>query len=190
MDFELIRTKIKRSIEPDARSLDHASIQHLLRERSERLAEEPTEVQRSLAYEVIEIQRASAALGLPCSRVTEIRRVRLCALPHTPPTVSGIFHIRGKASCAIDLQPLVGASTPLEHGDHCLVAMLADPRGQVGLRIDEVIGLRRVYADEIDDDAGLERSDFFAAVTSDLLAIVDVSRLLERREFLMTRPQS
>lgn len=189
MDFEGIQTRIQRSLSLDSGSLDDEATRLLLLKQTARYAEAPIEIHRELAHEVIEVRRAGALVGLPRARVKEIRNVSLCLLPHMPPSMQGIFHIRGKVACAIDLQPLLGDATPLGHGDRCMVAMLTDPRGDVGLRVDDVIGLRRVYADEI-DDAQLERSDFVTAVTQDLLVIMDVSRLLDRPEFTMTRPGS
>lgn len=190
MDFKQIRDRIQGSLELDYGSLDDPASAALMRERTARLAEPPRETSRELAHEIIEIVRAGGRLGLPRERVKEIRVVRLCRLPHAPPTVSGIFHVRGRVLCAIDIQPLLGEATPLEHGAHCMVALLEDPRGDLGLRIDDVRGLRPVYRDEIDDSAELGRSDFFTAVTRDLLAIVDIASLLERREFSVTRNDS
>ena len=189
MDFETTHARLRRSLEHEDGSLDDEATKQLLRERAARFAEAPSESERELAHEVIEVWRAGSRIGLPRARVKEIRVVSLCLLPGTPPTLPGIFHIRGKALCAIDLQPLLGTATPLAHRGRCMIAVLAHPRGDIGLRIDDVVGLRCVYADELDDgddSAGIEHSDFFTAVTKDLLAIVDVSRMLGHREFTMT----
>lgn len=181
MDLELIREQLERG--SDAR-IDAAN-EALLRERTARLAEAPAEPTRELAHEVVEVARAGGRFGLPRACVKEVRRVRLCRLPHTPPTVPGVFHVRGRVLSALDIQPLLGEAEPPAHGERCLVAMLTSARGQLGLLIDAVHGLRPVYRDELDGGAELGRSEFLIGVTHDLLALVDISRLLERGEFIV-----
>jgi chemotaxis signal transduction protein len=187
MDFELIRDRIRDSLDPELGALDVAATEALLRERAARFAEVSRESSREQVYEVIDVERAGSRLGLPRERVREIRVVRLCRLPHLPPTLPGIFHIRGRVLPALDIQPLLDELTPLEHDARCMVAMLTDPRGELGLCIDDVHGLRPVYRDELDGSAELGCSEFFTVVTRDLLAIVNVASLLEHHEFTVSR---
>lgn len=186
MNFDTLRDRIQRSLDSELDSLDDPEIAGLMRERTARFAEAPRESSRELLAQVVEVRRGDGRLGLPRARVKEIRSVRLCRLPHMPRTLPGVFHLRGRVLPALDLQPLLGEFTSYEQGARCTVAVLSDPRGNLGLCIDEVRGLRLVYADEIDGNAELGRNDFITAVTRDLLALIDVDKLLAHDEFSLS----
>lgn len=174
--------------QPHGGMLDDPENAALLRERTLRYAEPLHERERERVDEVIEVTRAGARLGLPRRMIRELRVVRMCRLPQTPPTLPGIFHVRGRVCCALDLQPLLGEGEAIEHGARCMIALLADPHASLGLCIDEVEGLREIYRDEIDAEVELGRSDFISAVTPDLLSILDIERLLAREEFSLSPP--
>jgi chemotaxis signal transduction protein len=181
----LSQTKIAANLAMPSRESAEAALDALLRERARKLAQSVQADAATPLHRVIAVRRGRAVWGLLNPAVKEVRRVRICALPHTPPTITGLFHVRGRAFCALDLQPLVGAPAPLEHDEECLVAMLEGPEGRAGLRIDEVLGAREVFAEDLRpglDDGALE---FVIAVTKDLTSIIDVPRLLSRPEFTM-----
>lgn len=141
--------------------------------------------ERSVYREVTVVRRAGTTLGLPTQCVQEIRRVSLTALPHATDTVSGLFQIRGQVHVMLDIGPLLGASAPLRAGEASLVALIEGAPGRIGLRIDEAVGPRTVFDDELDHDIALGRNDFVAAVTRDLLAVVDCDALLARPEIYL-----
>lgn len=140
---------------------------------------------RSIFREVTVVRRAGTTLGLPTQSVQEIRRVTLTALPHASHTVVGLFQIRGQVHVIIDIGPLLGTAAPLRPGEATLVALVEGPQGRIGLRIDEAVGPRTVFDDELDHDIALGRNDFVAAVTRDLLAVVDCDALLARPEIYL-----
>lgn len=141
--------------------------------------------ERKILREVTVVRRAGTTLGLPTQSVQEIRRVTLTALPHASTTVIGLFQIRGQVHVMLDIGPLLGDATPLRAGEASLVALVEGAQGRIGLRIDEAIGPRIVYEDELDADIAAGRNDFVSAVTRDLLAVVDCDALLARPEIYL-----
>jgi chemotaxis signal transduction protein len=162
-----------------------AALEHLLRERARKLAVTAHEDSATPLHAIIAVRRGLATWGLVTPAVKEVRRVRVCVLPHTPATVTGLFHVRGKVYCALDLQPLVGPAEPLEHDEECLVAMVEGPQGRAGLRIDEVIGASEVFAQDLRHGIDDVSAEFVVGVTKNLISIIDVPRLLARPEFTM-----
>lgn len=160
--------------------------QRVLVERATALANRRKRAaERKIYREVTVVRRAATTLGLPTERVQEIRRVQLTALPHSNATVVGLFQIRGQVHVMVDVGPLLGVAAPLKAGESTLVALIEGEQGRIGLRIDEAVGPRTVYEDELDNDIAARRNDFVAAVTRDLLAVVDCGVLLARPEIYL-----
>lgn len=169
----------------EPRAIDPETLRILTERAAALAARRKKAAERSVFREVTVVRRAGATLGLPTQCVQEIRRVQLTALPQATDTVIGLFQIRGQVHVMLDIAPLLGAATPLRAGEPTLVALVEGAQGRIGLRIDEAVGPRIIFNDELDNDIAAGRNDFVAAVTRDLLAVVDCDALLARPEIYL-----
>lgn len=189
VNFQEVRDSIYKAQQMlDGVVLDAAGQQKLLEARAARFAEDrSSDLHKSAKYSVIEVRRGEHRLGLPSSAMREVRTVKICVLPHSRSTIVGLFHIRGETFCAIDLLPMLRAADPvvLAHGDNCMVAVVENENGKIGLRIDEVIGPRTIAEDEVANELDEAGIDFIEAVTDDLLSVVELDKLLSRSEVIM-----
>jgi chemotaxis signal transduction protein len=157
-----------------------------LRERAERLADRTRQTAtRTAVADLTVMRRDGAHFGIETRNVQEVRNVELVTIPGATPVVPGLFQIRGQLYCMVDLLALLKTAPPLAHGVSTLVAVVEGPQGKIGLRIDESLGRRTVYADEVDNALERNKSDFVAFLTRDLLSAVDLAALFRRPELLI-----
>lgn len=177
--------KTKATAETLAQSMDRGLSPEdidLLRRRAKRLAEADDKIERQQVCSVIAVTRRDSIIGLPVERVREIRKVRNCRLQGLPAACLGVFQIRGQGFSMIDLRAIHGDVEALETGSETLVALLTGPKGDLGLRIDGIIGPREIFEDELDHGADRDRSRLMQMVTTDLLAVLDIDELFIQPE--------
>jgi hypothetical protein len=56
--------------------------------------------------------------------------------------------------------------------------LISGPPGELGLEIDEVLGARTIYTDEIASGLHEQRAGFISHVTRDLVHIIDTGALM------------
>lgn len=177
VDFEALRTRMRESMER-LTGVGGASQETQLRERGKRLAAlRLRSPDRHVAAQIIVVRRERALLGLPVSHTDEVREVSVSRLPVPCHHIVGLFQLRGRLHCLVDLQPFVGASTELRHGEHTLAILVHGARGPLGIRVDEVVGPRTVFADEIDTSQRDRRLEHVRHVTRDCVELIDVDTL-------------
>lgn len=186
VDFDALRARLGASFE---RLDDAANVERVLRARARSAAARALEVvEREVVAGVVVVRRARSTWGIPMASLEEVREVLVTRLPHASPTVVGLFHRRGQIASLVDLQPLVGPSDALGHGDRVLVAVVRSGSHVLGLRIDEVVGPRDVYADEVDTASVERRLAIVARVTRDCVEILDVPAIFEARALRLEAP--
>jgi chemotaxis signal transduction protein len=150
-----------------------------LRQRTVRLAERQLEqTSRVPAHEVIVVRIGQTLVGAPVLATNEARQVQVVRCPGATEVVVGVFQIRGRTFGLVNLDPVFHA-TAQEHVDKTnLVLVLSGRPGELGILIDEVLGFREVFADEIDESAPRGDIQFVSDVTRDLVHILDVESLL------------
>lgn len=134
-------------------------------------------------FEVAACTVGSERFGFPVRHLREIVPLpKVTRLPHSPPWVLGVAHVRGTLLSVIDLGRLCtvrGASL------HKHLAVVQAPDGPIGFTVDEVLACRPVSASILEPDAR-ERSDHRAlGVTRDLLVVLDVPKLLASPELII-----
>ena len=135
-------------------------------------------------FEVAACTVGSERFGFPVPHLREIVPLpKVTRLPHTPPWMLGVAHVRGTLLSVIDLGRLCtvrGASL------HKHLAVVQAPEGPIGFTVDEVLACRPVSASILEPDAR-ERADHRAAlgVTRDLLVVLDVPKLLASPELIV-----
>ena len=111
-------------------------------------------------------------------------------LPGLPPTILGAVQNNGALLAAVDLSRLFGID---DIGDCSFLAVISHPSGRkLGLPVDEVIGFREVYEDELAERFFGRKSSGknpVFATTKDLVVLIDVARMFQSDEIVAKRAQ-
>jgi chemotaxis signal transduction protein len=184
IDFERARNRLAEQQRHLERGLGAEARRALLEERARRVASRSRRAEhRELLADVVAVRRGRELWGFPLGAVREVRKLALCALPGLGGVLQGLVHLRGEAVSVVDLGALTGIPTPSVHGEELLAVLVAGRPGTLAVRVDEVLGRRSVWSDECEGAGeGDRQHDFVAAMTRDLLAVIDVERLLARPE--------
>jgi chemotaxis signal transduction protein len=187
LNFDELKQRLRESVDRLGTHGDAAQVEWVLRQRTRQLASHGSNVTiRRQVGEVVVVRRAQSQFGFPIQDVDEVREVVVGRLPHRSPHICGLFQLRGQVSCLVDLQPFVGATTELDHHERTLAIVVRAPGGNLGVRIDEVLGPRVLHADEMDPGHRDGRLEFVSAVTRDCVEVVDVATLLASPALKMT----
>ncbi len=150
-----------------------------LLQRTARLAERQLEhTSRVPAHEVIVVRIGQTLVGAPVLATNEARRVQVVRCPGATEIVIGVFQIRGRTFGLVNLDPIFHSQTQKHVEKTNLVLVLSGGPGELGILIDEVLGFREVFADEIDESAPHGDIQFVSDITRDLVHILDVESLL------------
>ncbi|MCP4899279.1 MAG: chemotaxis protein CheW [bacterium] len=157
--------------------------QALLREHAKALANRRLETaEHDVVADVVLVRRSDTLLAIPIEATHEVRATEFSKVPGSTEFVIGTFQIRGRTHGLVDLAPFFGIADPLNHGDRVLIALVHGSSGDMGLRIDEIVGPRQVFLDEIDEGLGEHNLGFVTHVTKDLAHVIDVERLMATSE--------
>jgi len=164
---------------------DPEAIQRILNARAVQLAASVAEgVRADDDLEVAACTVGGERFGFPVRHLREIVPLpKVTRLPHTPPWVLGVAHVRGTLLSVIDLGRLCtvrGVSL------HRHLAVVQAPEGPIGFTVDEVLACRSVSASILEPDSR-DRSDQRATlgVTADLLVVLDIPKLLASPELVV-----
>ncbi len=158
----------------------------LLIERAALLARPPVVDKVESVLDVVVVQVGSESIGLPSESVWGMfDDVRLTQVPGAPRWMAGLAQVRGELISVAHLSHWLGSSRSMESG---VVAVLSDARGLLGMLVDAVLGFRDIQSEELSQElsAKATRPDGpFAAVTKDLVTIVDVRRLFSDPQLIV-----
>lgn len=178
IDFQQLRQRLQTSLDRLKAGSKSADADQVLRQRARHFAALRLESDvRDVLLEAIVVRRSESLLAFPIETAIEVREVVSTRLPHRTRHVCGLFQLRGKVHCLVDLQPFIGPATELAHRDHTLALLIQGQPGLLGLRIDEVLGPRTFYVDELDTGSRDKRLEFVTDVTRDCIEIIDVYTL-------------
>lgn len=190
IDLDAMRARLRRSAERLEGRDDRDAVERALRERARRLAARDNDAHDpAIVAHVVAVRRARSLLGFPILRVGEVRDVRVTRLPRLDHRhhVCGLFQLRGQVHCLVDIQPFIGASEELQHGDITLAVLVEGPHGPLGVRVDEVLGVRAIDARELDPSERERRLAFVSCVTRDCVEVIDVDMLFASAELSVGR---
>lgn len=164
--------------------------EEILRMRAERLARDDhdAEVRRG-GFEVALVAAGRERFGVPVTGLREILPVPpITRLPGTPPWMLGLTQVRGELVGVVDLGGWLGVRDP---DDEPAYLVLVEGRGDgpLGMTVTEVLGFRRVHAEDLQRDTDRAPDALEGAVsgmTRDLIVILDLPRLLERPELVLS----
>jgi chemotaxis signal transduction protein len=187
VDFDRLRERLRDAFGDGEQDDRDGRVEQVLQERITRLASRRLEVEeRELVDEVIVLRRGGILLATPTWATREVRSVEVAGLPGATDVVKGIFQIRGRTFGLVDLAPFFGETSAIGHGQKTLVALVSGAPGDLGLRIDEILGPRRIHKDEIDEGLRQRALGFVSHVTTDLIHILDVDAVMASPEVRIT----
>ncbi|MDH5491956.1 MAG: chemotaxis protein CheW [Myxococcales bacterium] len=157
----------------------------ILRERAERLAAHGDRGgTRKVHLEIAIVSVGDERFGIPASGLREISALpSLTRLPGLPAWIRGITHARGELVSVVDLARWFEVKTDREPA---FMVLLKAESGMLGLTVEEVLGFRPLHTDELGGADRAEQADRpISAVTNDLIAILDLDRLLGSEDLLV-----
>jgi len=165
--------------------VSEARAEDILRQRADKYARlDEREAAREIVDTVVVMGVGGQKIGVSVKHLEVIGKAPPIAhLPGLPPMVRGVLQHRGELLAAVDIGRWLG--TPGKPS-HAFLAIIegADKR-KICLLVDQVLGFREVAEGEIVESFfGNEKSEGrpVSGTTRDLVAIVDVERLLQSQE--------
>lgn len=160
-------------------------VEQLLARRAEVLARRADRTERELLARVVSLKAGGQRFGVPVTAFEELMPMRPIAhLASLPPWLAGLVQVRGELVSVLDLAQwfqVPGASSPR------VLALLSDEGRLLAVLVDEVLGFRDVYADEV--SGSLARGDASArpvlAVTNDLELVLDPRQLFSHPDVVL-----
>ena len=136
------------------------------------------------------MRRGDLVFATPVLATREVRQVQVARLPGSGEVIVGLFQLRGRTCSLVDIAPIAGPTEALTHAAESLVVVVSASPGDLGLRIDEVIGPRTIFIDEIDEGLDERTLKFVSHMTRDLVHVLDVEALMASPEVRITGRQS
>jgi purine-binding chemotaxis protein CheW len=162
------------------RSRPHADAEATLAQRARDLAKArarsaPDEILTTVVLVRLDTER----LGLPAEHMQGVyENVAVTELMGTPPWIAGVAQVRGELMSVVHLSHWLGQSSTSAHP---VIAVVVAPRGPIGFLVDEVLDSRDVLQGDVSrlltQQAQRDHRPI-RAVTNDLVAILDIDRLL------------
>jgi purine-binding chemotaxis protein CheW len=106
-------------------------------------------------------------------------------VPSSPPAVAGVLNVRGDLVAVVDLAAALGlGETALPDsrapGD-ALVVLVESSHGNVGILVDEVLGVRRLALSQLDQP--LARDEAARGVADGAIVLLELEHLLSAQRF-------
>jgi chemotaxis signal transduction protein len=154
----------------------------IMAQRAQKLAQTTESTHRTIEATVAVLVVGEQKLGVPAAELREIVPAPPVArLPALPPWLLGLAQIRGELISVVDTGRLFHST---EQTGPRFVAVIETSRGPVALAVDQVVGLRHLYADDIAESVHLgdaDREQMIRFTTNDLVSVLDVERLVSNR---------
>lgn len=105
----------------------------------------------------------------------------LTPVPCTPPHVAGILNVRGEVVAVLDLAAALGLAGSPKVSGRGQVMLVELPRLQVGLLVEEVLGVHRLLPDKL--DRSLSGSEFTRGIAEGTTVLLNLEQLLSSERF-------
>ena len=161
----------------------------VLRARARALARRPdAHPGEEASLDVLEFRLGAERYAVETRHVTEVLALgMLTPLPCTPPFVAGIVNVRGRIMMVLNLKKFFGLPDCGLTDLHRIMRLQADGM-EMGLLADASTGMRRIALDQLHAPpatlSGI-RADYLRGVTSDLLIVLDMARILADPGFIV-----
>jgi purine-binding chemotaxis protein CheW len=167
---------------PNAERFDAERAARVLRARARQLAAAPADGHRPDGVDVLVCRVGAEQYAVALDVLRRLQPARgLTPLPCTPPFVAGLLNVRGALVTVLDLGVALGLRAAPTVEPTSQVLLVEVPRGEVGLLVDEALGVEQVPR------AGLAESlsgrDFATGVADARTVLLAVDRLLADTRF-------
>lgn len=138
--------------------------------------------------EVVEFLLAEERYGIETNYIREVYPLReLAAVPCTPAFVLGVTNVRGRVVSVLDIGKFLDLpQKSLTELDKIIVVQ--NGRMELGIRADAILGIRSIPLDELQPSpptlAGI-RERYLKGLTKELVAILDIERLLSDKRIIV-----
>ena len=166
----------------------------ILKDRARLIAQKvETRAQPGDTITVLEFQLESEKYAINISLIQEVCILKDYArLPGLVTYLMGIMNLRGRIIAIVDLKNLF--EMPRKGlAYHNKVIVISNETMIMGLVADEIIGLRSIALKPLQNDLHTlsgKRAEYFAGVTSDWTAILDVGKILADKSLVVNEPFS
>ncbi len=168
-----------------------ARYEEILERRARALAQVGEENQRELETIAALVAIGPESFGIPVKDLREIIQTPIIArLPNLPAWMPGVVQIRGELISVVDTARWFGIAAGSKA---TYLAVIDGPSGPLGLLVDAVLGFREIFEDEIATTFSRDetsRGRPIRAITKDLVALVDVERLLSDNQIVVDHSES
>jgi purine-binding chemotaxis protein CheW len=129
---------------------DEQRLHEVLMERARQLAIIGVEKRQDAEIALLVFLLESEQYGIPLAALRSIQPARgLTPVPRTPPRIAGVLNVRGEIVAVVDLAVVLGLRTA-SMPEHPQVVLVDGPDGQVGLLVDEILGVRSIPMTDIE----------------------------------------
>ena len=178
MNWDQARSQLRRNevaleeaLAPSPRHIETVFHQRGLQLAKRRSHERPAIAGRP----VLVCRLAREHFGIELKDLAEVLRFTGCTpVPGAPPQFLGVIHLRGEIRPVLDLGRVLAGSEIADQRTG-FVVMLRQKRREIGLRVDQIEGLRQIQPEEL---ALSEPGNYVKGLTSDALMLLSMETLL------------
>jgi purine-binding chemotaxis protein CheW len=159
-----------------------ALAQRLLDERAAQLARNPTITpETGTDVMLFRLGREQFAVEMSVLRATQPAR-GLTPVPSTPAHIAGVLNVRGEIVTVLDLGAVLGiARAPSDEDTYVLLA--DGPEGQVGLLVDEVVGMHQLSSTRV--AATLSTSTYASAIGETRFSLLHLDHVFNKANLVV-----
>jgi purine-binding chemotaxis protein CheW len=161
----------------------------ILKARAQELAlESGDESASEETVEVVELLLAQEKYGIESGYVREVYPLKeITKLPGTPPFILGITNVRGRIIAVNDLRRFFGLQE-MERKENSKVVILCHDRMELGVLVDEIVGVRSIPLAEIQSPLPAQAAvcaEHMRGVTGDRMVLLDAARILSDERMIV-----
>jgi len=154
----------------------------MLEDRARRLAQTSAEPTSGSLSEMLVFRLRDELCAVEPPRLRSVQWARdVTRLPCAPAYVAGLLNVRGDIVTVLDLGVAIGLAAAAAPVAGAPVLLADAPQGQVGLLVDEVIGVQRLALDDLTPP--LSAGAFVRGVAQARIVVLDLERLLGEGRF-------
>jgi purine-binding chemotaxis protein CheW len=161
-------------------------LQTILDERAVALARDP-EAAPERWVDVMLFRHGGEEYGVELAELRATQPARgVTSVPGTPAHIAGVLNVRGEIVSVLDLAAVLGLSGPRSETAHVLLA--DGPEGQVGLLVDEVLGVHEVP--EASFSSTLTMTGFATSIGQTRFSMLRLADLFARASLVVDAEQA
>ena len=189
IDLEEIKRYNRRLEALICEDVDDETLRRILDKRADNMSARRGGVEeREVLSDVIVARRGDILLGFPVQTVREVRKNYAIPLAHGNEIVVGLFQARGQINSLVDIVSLLGVSTTGgKTRKKSYIVHVSWQARDLGVVVDELVGRRELYRDEVAAGHEEERGAIVSSITRDLVSLIDIKALFSAPGIILDR---